>query len=227
MVLPLLLVLVSAFTVRLTGHSPVNATTSWRSDKPAVVIIDAGHGGKDPGAHGINGALEKDITLSLAQKVNELAGQYNIRVIMTRNNDELPGNTNDIKTALQKRVEITTEKKADLFVSLHTNANGNNAIEFPGIEAYVAGRRTDAKAETLATILLQQLSPVYNTSLVIQKRTESGIWVLDKCPCPAVLLECGNISLAEDEKFMTDKNNQEKLARGILAGIVKYLDSNR
>ena len=224
MVLPLLLVLFSAFAVKLTG--PVTGRALTHADKPVLVMLDAGHGGVDPGAHVPGAPAEKDIALALVQKVNELAAQYNIQVTLTRNSDALPGNTNDKIIALRKRVEMTTEQKADLFVSLHVNASGDNDPPAPGFEAYIAGRKTDKRAELLASTLLQQLSTVYTTSMHIQQRTERGIWVLEKSPCPAVLIECGNLHYADDIAFITNKNNQEKIARSILEGIVKYLQNN-
>ncbi len=225
MVLPLLLVLFSAFAVKLTG--PVTGRALIHAGKPVLVMLDAGHGGIDPGAQVPGAPAEKDLALTLVQKVSELAGQYNIQVALTRNSDALPGNTDDIKQALRNRVTMTAEKKADLFVSLHVNISGDNDRPASGFEAYIAARKEDKKAELLASSLLQQLNDVYTTSSHIQQRSEGAIWVLEKSPCPAVLLECGNLHYANDVAFITNKDNQEKIARSILEGIVKYLRTNQ
>jgi N-acetylmuramoyl-L-alanine amidase len=219
MALPLLLVLFSAFATVPLRHATVTAGVAA---KPLVVVIDAGHGGNDPGAVVDGGMAEKTIALALAKQINEMAPHYNIRVVMTRSADVLPGNTTDIKTGLRKRVTIAEQEKADLFISLHVNADEPGDTSQPGIIAFVSGRRPDSQARLLASALLQQLGTVYTTSPQIFQRTGPGIWVLDHTPCPAVLLECGNLSVPGDVSFITLKDNQEKIARQILQGIVNY-----
>jgi len=222
MVLPLLLVLLSAFALRPV-HSRYPA--SHRATQPVLVVIDAGHGGIDPGAQA-GGFTEKDIALALAQKVNELAPQYNVRVIMTRNTDELPGGTTDIIEGLRKRVIILRQGNADLFVSLHVNFSGSTQPSpTRGFEAYIARNSTDKKNDLLASALLQKLGSIYTVMPEIKQRNEKGIWVLDHNPKPAVLMECGNMSIPEDLAFITNKDNQEKIARGILEGIVQFSGS--
>lgn len=218
MVLPLLLILFSAFAIRVIHPGARHGLAP--ASQPLTVIIDAGHGGVDPGTQQ-DGIQEKDLTLALAQKINALSGAYNIQVVMTRNNDELPGNVTDIREGLLKRVEISRENKAGLFISLHVN---NSAGDHPssGIEAYVSGRRQDKQGEVLAADLLQQLSSVYTIARTDIRRPAAGVVVLDQSSCPAVLIECGYINRPEDLRFITDKNNQEKIARKILEGIVRY-----
>ncbi|HZE85663.1 MAG TPA: M56/M15 family metallopeptidase [Puia sp.] len=218
MVLPLLLTLFSAFAFRvvLLPDHPL----SLRSSRPLTVVIDAGHGGTDAGAW-VGDLKEKDITLSLAQKVSELSAQYGVQVVMTRNSDILPGNAKDIKEGLVKRVEIANDRKADLMISLHVNSSGGAKEPEGGFIAFISRRRPDKQTEVLATTLLQQLNPLYKTSSSIRQR-ELGIWVLDKASCPAVIMECGNMDLPGDRSFITDKTNQEKIARSILQGILRY-----
>lgn len=230
MVLPLLLILFSAFAVR--WMQPAGGKTvapGYMHVQPMTVVIDAGHGGIDPGAVNAQGIREKDIALALAQKVSELASSYHIQVVLTRNSDELPGKATDIREGLLKRVEIATANKADLFISLHVNNNGSGGtIPEPsdGFEAYISKRRTDDRSLELATTLLRQLSTIYTTSQAIKQRDE-GIVVLDKNTCPAVLLEFGYMDRPEDLQFMTDKANQEKVARNILEGIVRYRETQQ
>ena len=218
MVLPLLLLLLSAFALRPVRYAH---NTVHPAARPVSVVIDAGHGGIDAGAI-VDGINEKDITLSLAQQVKALAPEYNVRVIMTREKDELPGGGTNIQEALKKRVAITEAEKPDMYISFHVNLGPESSPGQPGFEAYIAGRREDKKAQLLASTLLQQLSSLYAIVPDIKKRTEKGIWVLERNPRPAVLLECGNLSLAADREFITNKDNQEKVARTILQGIVSY-----
>ena len=230
MILPLLLVLFSAFAVRWMKPAgwmkPTDNSISLQHFQPMTVVIDAGHGGIDAGAVNAQGIPEKKITLELAQKINEMAGDYNIKVVLTRNSDELPGKASNIQDGLRNRVEITATNKADLFLSLHVNwNNGNEPVPTSGFEAYISKRRPDDRGLQLATALLRQLSTIYTTSQAIKQRDESGILVLDKNNCPAVLLECGFINRPEDFQFITDKANQEKIARNILEGIARYREA--
>ena len=226
MVLPLLLVLFSAFAVRLAPEAS-DPLIRW-NNQPLTVIIDAGHGGIDPGARTkVSKLAEKDLALALALEVNELAGQYGVNVILTRNSDILPGNAVSKREGLEKRVEITVEKKADLFISLHVNQGSVPTAPQDGFIAFVSGRKSDANADALAADLLAQLTTIYKTSTGIRHRPEAGIYVLDKSPCPAVILECGSLDVPEDVHFITNKDNQEKIARKILEGILQYQKGSR
>jgi len=216
MVLPLLLLLLGAFALRpVYTHHPAVAAAS-----PISVIIDAGHGGVDPGAT-VDNVHEKDIALSLAQKVKALAPQYNVRVIMTRETDELPGGGTNIQAGLRKRTEIAEQTNAAMFISLHVNLSAGESPMPAGFEAYIASRKEDKNNQLLASSLLQQLGSVYTAAPDIKKRSK-GIWVLEQNPRPAVLLECGNLSVPADRKFITDEKNQENVAKMILQGIVNY-----
>jgi len=217
MVLPLLLLLLSAFALKpVYTHHPVVAAAG-----PISVIIDAGHGGVDAGAV-VDNLNEKDIALSLAQKVRVLAPQYNVRVIMTRETDELPGGGTNIQAGLRKRTEIAEQANAAMFISLHVNSSTVTAPMPAGFEAYIASRKEDKKNQLLASTLLQQLGSIYTAAPDIRKRSSKGIWILEKNPRPAVLLECGNLSIPADREFITDEKNQENVAKMILQGVVNY-----
>jgi N-acetylmuramoyl-L-alanine amidase len=221
MVLPLLLVLFSAFAVRL-APGVADPLARWNA-QPLTVIIDAGHGGMDPGAQTkLSKLAEKDLALAMALKVNELAGQYGVNVILTRNSDILPGNAINKREGLEKRVEIAIEKKADLFISLHVNQGSDPAYPQDGFIAFVSGRKTDTNSAALAAGLLAQLTTIYKTSSEIRRRPDAGIYVLDKSRCPAVILECGNLGVPQDVRFISNSDNQEKIARNILQGILQY-----
>ena len=225
MALPLLFVLVSAFAIKLTNKQVNNNHSS--SGKTLTVIIDAGHGGIDNGTINENGIVEKNLNLAIAQKIKELSTGFNVSVELTRNSDELPGNAFSIDEGLSKRIEITKEKKADLFVSIHVNAIMNikkaaiAKIENSGFEVYVTSKKENEKSKLLGISILSELKNIYFASETIKQR-EVGIRVLDENSCPAIILECGYINNPKDLSFITDKYNQEKIARNILEGIVKY-----
>lgn len=110
------------------------------SKKEFTIAIDAGHGGKDPGAIGFNKYKEKDIALSVAKKLqNKLSKDFNI--IMTRNNDTF--------ISLSDRSKIANRGKADLFVSLHLNASKNSTAQ--GMEIFYFSKKSSPYAEKIAS----------------------------------------------------------------------------
>lgn len=97
-----------------------------------IVVIDAGHGGKDPGAIGLNGVYEKTVVLSIAKKLKDkVNSQRGMRAIMTRDNDKF--------VALKERVKIASRSGADLFISVHANSNMRRSMS--GSSVYILSRR--------------------------------------------------------------------------------------
>ena len=124
------------------GNSLVNSGRKYHHQKRRIVI-DAGHGGKDPGTIGVNKTQEKDLTLKYAQALKvKLADNPNYQIYLTRNHDEF--------LALRKRVEQARKLKADLFISLHINWVDNP--ETKGFSIYTLSEKSsDKQAELLAT----------------------------------------------------------------------------
>ena len=219
MALPLLFILVSAFAVKLTKKTinPIH----FSATKKMTVVIDAGHGGIFPGINNGKTVLEKDINLGIAQKIKELAPEYNVIIVLTRNNDHLVGNATTISEDLLNRVKIGREANADLFISVHVNADQHKTTTQSGFEAYISKRNEHPKDREIASTILTSLKDIYTVDDVIQQR-EIGIVVLDKSICPSVCIECGYLNNPKDAAFIIDEANQEKIARKILEGIVKY-----
>lgn len=134
-----------ATRVEPAGQKPVVAAK--KSDPPSAgaglrkIVLDPGHGGKDPGAIGAGGVAEKDIVLSVAKKLaRKLRAELGVQVILTRNDDRF--------VALEERTAIANSEDADLFISLHVNASPNS--ESRGIETYYLDNATDEAAIRLA-----------------------------------------------------------------------------
>ncbi len=106
-----------------------------------TIVIDPGHGGKDPGAHGQRGTEEKDITLKVALKLRDLLSkQPGVRVLMTRDRDEF--------VELEDRAKFANAQEADLFVSIHVNSHPQRSVK--GIEIYHFGEAKDQRALEVA-----------------------------------------------------------------------------
>ncbi len=148
-----------------------------------TIIIDAGHGGRDPGARGLissEAAITLDISLKLGKAIEkELPG---IKVVYTRTSDILPGNSSTIQQALRYRADLANQSKGDLFLSIHCNANGKPAggyylkrvVGYKNKTVYV-GKGKKRRKKTVK-------SPIYESYWVKNntKGTETYIWAADR-----------------------------------------------
>jgi TonB family protein len=218
LVLPLIALLVCLFSFKIQNHFPLHTFRTMR------VVIDAGHGGVDPGSS-LNGIMEKDINLRIAKKIQEMSAKYQVDVILTREKDELPGKGDDISTALKYRADMPGRENADLFISIHTNGTGKNKMqdEYSGFDIYVPGADSKVYAGSvkLASVIAEFIRPDYTMSPELKQRN-GGVFILDKASVPSILIECGYIDNRYDIKCLMDNDHQEKIARDILEGIQKY-----
>ena len=216
MILPLLLLLCCAFAARLKPHS----NTRLIDEAPLTVVIDAGHGGIDRGAITKAGVQEKDINLSLAEKIQQLGSQYNVRILLTRDKDELAGNKATVRESLEYRAQMANDSKADLFIAIHTDIQPSAYIK--GFNIYVAENNAHyAQCVEFGSALTASLQKTYTTETALRKRKEN-IYVLHNTNMPAVLLSIGNMNNEENLTFIRKEDNQEKVARDILEAIGAY-----
>lgn len=193
--------------------------------KPLTIIVDAGHGGIDPGAESLDGKVkEKDLALQISQKIQQLASAYNVNVVMTRADENLPGGTTDIHDGLRARTALAQKINPDMYISIHVSYSGEPvATSRTGFEIYVPnkeGQRTN-ESKQLGSAIAQQLSKLYETNQTLKQRSQN-IWVLEQTPCPALLIECGFINNEKDLVYMSNSSNQEAIAKKILEGVVSY-----
>lgn len=221
LVLPVAAVIVTLFAFSYKKDNPVLSS----SKNTFTIVIDAGHGGDDPGVQSPDGRhKESELALSITQAIQRLAPEYNINALMTRKDANFPGGATDKQEGLLNRVAITNEADPVAFVSIHINNNGVKGFqkEYSGIEAYVTNNREDDPGRAAASAILQELSGVYKTAPDLKFRKNQGIYVLDKNKCASVILECGYMNNRQDLEFITNEANQEKMARAILKGLVTY-----
>ncbi|KAF9125208.1 hypothetical protein BGX30_000570 [Mortierella sp. GBA39] len=171
-----------------------------------VVVIDAGHGAKDPGTIGYSKTKEKDFNLAVALKVGQLLGsEPNIDFVLTRSDDTF--------LELKDRVKIANDLNADVFVSIHANSAGSSAAS--GSETYY---QRDA-SKSLANVLHKYL--VQATGLADRGVKYGNFHVIRETKMPAVLLEAGYLSNPKDEATLFSENVQQSVAQG--NGIKEYL----
>lgn len=203
MMLPLL-----ALTTFLVSFDLKEASVV-KANKKIILAIDAGHGGKDKGATGTDGVLEKELTLKVSNKLASLAKAYNIDAVKIRRGDDYP--------TLKERPAIANDEGAELFLSIHINKDDNRQ-ELP-YEMIVNERNGYmSKSKLLASALASRLSSQDVKTILMQKH----LVVLEHADMPAVLLELGNITNEKQIAVIQNETTLEQLCRNILSGIVDY-----
>ena len=215
------------------------------------IVIDPGHGGKDPGAIGKRGLKEKDVTLKISKLLKkELQKRLNAKIILTRERD--------VFIPLEERTAIANSKKADLFVSIHVNASPRRRAS--GVETYFLGLTTDREAMRIAarenattTKAMSDLEYIIYDLVRTAKTNESSrlasfvqeslvgrlkkgyrdiksngvkgapFWVLIGTNMPSILVEVSFISNPVEEKRLMDERYLKKIAEGISTGILRYI----
>jgi N-acetylmuramoyl-L-alanine amidase len=148
-----------------------------------TLIIDPGHGGKDPGAHGLH-SHEADIALDIALKFGKDVQEAfpDIKVIYTRTTDVLPGGGNDIKQALRYRADLANKSKGDLFISIHCNATEEPAGGWYAKRIIGHKKKTawQGKGKKRKKVII--LAPIYESYWVENTRvgTETYVWAADR-----------------------------------------------
>ncbi|THU35952.1 hypothetical protein FAM09_21410 [Niastella caeni] len=215
-------------SIALYAQRSTKSATAFNAgpdQKTLTVVIDPGHGGADNGAVSTDGkVLEKNLALQISQKIQKLASSYNVNVVMTRTDDNLPGSKTDIKEGLKARTEIAEKAQADMFIAIHVSSTGGeNVSPDNGFEVFISNKENERtnKSRQLGSAIVQQLSTLYTINPALKQRT-TNIWVLEQTPCPALLIECGFIDNTKDLAYISNSSNQEAVAKKILEGIVNY-----
>ena len=218
LVLPLIasLVCLFAFTIKTKNSNVKNAVTTVA--KPFVLVVDAGHGGKDNGAFG-NGLNEKDITLKIAEKIKDLSSQYEVNVVLTRSSDEY--------MSPQEKSNFANTKNANAFVSIHINSQEEKQSSKSGFEVVLSARNEKLLPENqvLGSAILQSLNKDFKAEQVLQQK-KAGIWVLENSTIPSALIECGYLTNAGDANLLKDDAKIELMAKNILQGVAMYANNS-
>ena len=175
----------------------------------AVVVIDPGHGGKDPGAVSYLGNYEKDITLAIARKLAAILQRRGVQVVMTRQGDTF--------VELNDRADIANNAGADLFVSIHGDSMEDRTHR--GFTVYIARSASEA-SRRLGRSIENALS---RTGIPSKGLRTADYRVLVRTNCPAVLVECGYLSNPQEAALLMDGAYQDRIAAAIADGILAEL----
>lgn len=178
-----------------------------------ILVIDAGHGGKDAGAISKEGHYEKEINLQIVYFLKELLDQEDIKVYYTRLSDDT--------VYLRPRVQLANSVQCDMFISIHCNSNnvsGPKGTEILYYDTSIGG----IDNRRLAKIMSDEISkaiPLKNRGLISKEKED--IYILNKAEVPAALIETGYLSNSHDLDYLLIEENQKAVAQGIYNGIMK------
>lgn len=244
--------------LKKTGNaaSSTKAKTQSQTKKKKIIVLDPGHGGRDPGAISKSGKYEKDLVLKMAKETKELFEKAGYKVVLTR--------SKDVFISLRGRIKKAHEANGDLFISIHADSAKNASAK--GLSVYtISEKASDKEAEALAErenkadILYgmdlgdyqQEVSDILidlaktdtmnkssqyadNVVLEMKKKVKllpnahrfAGFVVLKSPNIPSVLLEMGYLSNRAEEKQMWQKSYRQKLSQALLNAVNKYFKEN-
>lgn len=224
----LFLMLIAAFGFALRGGARIVSSNRVLPDtagkeKPCVVI-DAGHGGADPGKVGVDGSLEKDINLKIAQKLALFLAAADVDVVLTRETDAglYDENVSNKKVQdMKNRVALIEEKKPALTVSIHQNSYHEEYVHGAQVFYYEGSQESKEIAERMQQVLAEQIDP----DNARQAKANSSYYLLKKTSSPIVIVECGFLSNYEEAQKLSSDIYQEKTAWAIHLAILNYLNA--
>ena len=217
------ILLFSMFVVAREGAVYVSGV-QVENRKEICIVIDAGHGGADPGKVGVNDQLEKDINLLVAQKLKQFLQAEGIRVVMTREGDaglyEESASNKKVQD-MKKRLEIIEAADPLLVVSIHQNSYHEEYVNGAQVFYYTTSEKSKLLAETLQE-QLRSLDPDNKR----EAKGNDSYFLLKKTSKPIVIVECGFLSNREEAAKLSSPVYQEQLAWNIHMGIMKYLSGH-
>jgi N-acetylmuramoyl-L-alanine amidase len=256
LVLPLLVIVFAAFTLKARGYKEMQTTPNSIAktlviengiktdiqipkldddktaqsentirnivaDKQITVVIDAGHGGTDPGVTNENGIIEKKLALQLVKKIKELNTNKNIKIILLRETD--------VFYNVKEKAVLVNNLQPDLFISVHIDGAPKKEWEIKnGMSVYVA--RDEFPNTGVSKIIAASVISSFqnNYDLVVPNtitQRKNGIYVLQNVTAPSVLIEAGFLTNKKDAAYLTSEKGQETFANNVLNAINKFAES--
>ncbi|WP_304508433.1 N-acetylmuramoyl-L-alanine amidase [Anaerotignum sp.] len=181
-----------------------------------VIILDAGHGGWDPGKTGVGGEDEKNINLKIMGKLQQYLEQGGATVYITRATDEALGSKK--RADMAERKKIANESSGDILVSIHQNAFPSTGVK----GAQVFYHKSSEQGKRLAESVQDELKSKVDSENQRLAKQNSDYYILRTTEIPAIIVECGFLSNPTEEALLNDEAYQDKLAWAIYLGITDY-----
>lgn len=203
-----------------------NAASSRQAPSSPVVVIDSGHGGWDPGKIGIDGSLEKEINLQIAQKLKSYLEASDITVVMTRDGDYgfYEENAKNKKASDMKgRCDLINQASPVLTVSIHQNSYHEESINGGQVFYY----KKSEHGKQLAEILQKRFDFVLGENNKRSAKANDNYYLLLHVRSPIVIVECGFLSNKHEAALLNSPEYQDRLAWTIHMGILEYINTQQ
>ena len=218
--------IVATVVLSISGAPPKTYDSIAYEKKGITVVLDAGHGGEDPGAIGVSGAYEKDLNLAITLNISSQLKEAGINVILTREDDRLlykpEENIKGLKkiSDLKNRVAIANAEENAILVSIHMNSYGKESCF--GLQTYYGKENgSSALANAIQASVKSHVQPANKRSV----KYGEGLYLLENSEHPAVIVECGFITNGEECRKLSQKEYQKELSFSIVCGIIEYINN--
>jgi N-acetylmuramoyl-L-alanine amidase len=227
LILTIMLSAVVGISINLYGKNIANVYSSTLPYEK-IIIIDAGHGGEDPGAVAENGLLEKDLNLQIAYEMGKALEEKGYIVVYTRTDDRLlykeEENIKGIRkiSDLKNRCKIAERYQDSIFVSVHMNSFGSE--KYSGLQVYYSNK--NANSRLLADAVQSRVIKDLQTSNTRATKPGKDMYILENINNTAILIECGFLTNKDELKKLSEKEYQKQLSFSIVCGIIEYIETN-
>lgn len=223
-VIVLVLILATVAVTKQLNEDVMLEVFGSKSKVLATVVLDAGHGGMDPGKVGVAGTLEKELNLEFVYRVKRLLEQNNVRVVLTRESDAglyTEADLNKKSADMRKRIEIIEKEAPALVVSIHQNSYTSPSCKGAQVFYYEGSKNGKVLAELLQSVIKETLAD----GNAREAKANGSYYMLKKSAYTSVIVECGFLSNPEEEVLLLTEEYQEKMAWAIHLGILQYLNA--
>ena len=227
LVASLLIVIVLFFTLKNVFFSDTELVNA-EPDAERIIVIDAGHGGEDPGAISADGKYEKDLNLQIALELGEQLYSKGFTVVYTRTTDKMlylpEENIKGMRklSDLKNRCKIANQYDNAIMISIHMNSFGSS--EYSGLQVYYDENNDDSRM--LANCIQTSTKNNLQANNTRQIKSGKNLYLLDNSENLSVLIECGFLSNAAECKKLSQKEYQKQLSFAIVCGIIEYIGAS-
>ncbi|MGN0341973.1 MAG: N-acetylmuramoyl-L-alanine amidase [Roseburia sp.] len=211
--------------VALLGRQGAVLVSSLSVEKSQyLVVLDAGHGGDDPGKIGIHGEQEKEINLSIVKKLQTLLEQNDVTVVLTREEDESladEGVSNQKVCDMRKRVEMIAEIQPDMVISIHQNSYTQESI--CGAQCFYFAQSAEGKQ--IAEIIQKNMKEYLDPDNHREAKSNESYYLLKRTVSPTVIVECGFLSNDAEATLLSTEEYQDQVAWAVYMGIMQSLQA--
>ena len=213
--------LASSFFLARAGAAFVSSKNA-ESEKPCIVL-DAGHGGSDPGKVTDDDIKEKDINLAIVKKLKTLFENKGFKVVLTRNSDKVMASEDspNVKVEdMRNRVALITKTNPVMTVSIHQNSFSSPEVKGAQVFYYGQSAEGEALAKLVQASLIERVDPENHR----QAKANESYYLLKRTVSPTVIVECGFLSNPAEVALLTGEDYQNRLVWAIHMGVMEFLN---